>query len=217
MYSKTFLIGRLAADAELHNGSGGSVANARIITSDVWIDKQSGEKKEKTEGHRVVFFGNLADVMANYGKKGTLVFIEGTPQSSSYQKNGETRYSHEVRCKVMKLLSGAKENHTYDENTQGVSNAQGGGQAPQQQGGYQGGQAPQQQGGYQGGQAPQQQGGYQGGQAPQQQGGYQGGQAPQQQGGYQGGQAPQQQGGYQGGQAPRQQQGGFHQPGGFNN
>ncbi|HCM46446.1 MAG TPA: single-stranded DNA-binding protein [Colwellia sp.] len=196
--NKVIILGNLGKDPEVRfMPNGGAVANLALATSESWKDKQSGEQKEKTEWHRVVIFGKLAEIAGEYLKKGSKVYIEGSLQTKKWtNQQGQDQYSTDVVVQgyngVMQMLDGKS------------SQGQGGGfanQGQQQGGGFQQ-QAPQQQ---QGGFAPQQQASaQQGGFAPQQQASaQQGGFAPQQQApAQQGGFAPQQ-------QAPAQQQGGF--------
>ena len=202
--NKVIIVGNLGKDPEVRfmpNGS--AVANITVATSDSWKDKQTGEQKEKTEWHRVVMFGKLAEIAGEYLKKGSKVYLEGALQTRKWtNQQGQEQYTTEIVLQgyngVMQMLDGRGQG--------GQGNQQGGGFAPQggqQSGGFQQ-QAPQQSGGF----APQQQqGGFQQ-QAPQQSGGF----APQQQqGGFQKS-APQQQSGFQQ-QAP-QQSGGFAPQGG---
>ena len=97
--NKVILIGNLGKDPEIRTlGSGDRVANLRIATSETWRDKASGEKKEKTEWHRVVIFNkNLADVAEKYLKKGAKVYVEGQLQTRKWtDKDGAEKYSTEV-------------------------------------------------------------------------------------------------------------------------
>lgn len=97
--NKVMLIGNLGADPEIRRlPSGGSVANLRIATSETWRDKQSGERREKTEWHNVVIFNdNLVRVIEQYVKKGSKIYVEGQLQTRKYQdKSGQDRYSTEV-------------------------------------------------------------------------------------------------------------------------
>ena len=205
--NKVIIVGNLGKDPEVRfMPNGGAVANITVATSDTWKDKQTGEQKEKTEWHRVVMFGKLAEIAGEYLKKGSKVYLEGSLQTRKWTNpQGQDQYTTEIVLQgfngVMQMLDGK-------------SSGQGGFQG-QQQGGFssqgQQQQAPQQQGGFapQGQQAPQQSGFTP--QAKQQapQPAYN---KPAQQGGFapQGQQAPQQQGGY----APQgQPQGGFSQQG----
>lgn len=152
--NKVILVGNLGADPEVkYLPSGGAVANITIATSESWRDKATGEQREKTEWHRVVLFGKLAEVAGEYLRKGSQVYIEGQLQTRKWQdQSGQDRYTTEVVVQgfngVMQMLGSRQQ-----------GNAPSGGQ--QQQGGWGQPQQPQQQ-------APQQR------QQPQQQ------QAPQQ-------------------------------------
>jgi single-strand DNA-binding protein len=92
------LIGNLGKDPEVkYMPSGDAVANITVATSETWNDKNSGEKKEKTEWHRVVFFGKIAEVVAQYLKKGSKVFVQGKLQTRKWQNNdGQDMYTTEV-------------------------------------------------------------------------------------------------------------------------
>ena len=97
--NKVILVGNLGRDPEVRRmNSGESVVNLNIATSESWRDKQSGERKEKTEWHRVVIFNeNLAKIAEQYLKKGSKVYIEGALQTRKWQdKDGQDRYSTEV-------------------------------------------------------------------------------------------------------------------------
>ena len=96
--NKVILIGNLGKDPEIRTlGSGDRVANLRIATSETWRDKSSGERKEKTEWHRVVIFNeNLVKVAENYLKKGSKVYIEGQLATRKYEQNGVEKYSTEI-------------------------------------------------------------------------------------------------------------------------
>jgi single-strand DNA-binding protein len=97
--NKVILVGNLGADPEIRTlNSGDRVANLRIATSETWRDKQSGERKEKTEWHRVVIFNdNLVKVAENYLKKGAKVYIEGSLQTRKWaDQSGQEKFSTEV-------------------------------------------------------------------------------------------------------------------------
>lgn len=97
--NKVILIGNVGNDPEIRTfGNGGKVANLSIATSETWRDKQSGERKEKTEWHRVVIFGDgLVGVVERYVKKGSKLYIEGNLQTRKWQdNNGNDKYSTEV-------------------------------------------------------------------------------------------------------------------------
>jgi len=93
--NKVILIGNLGADPETRAmPSGSQVANLRIATSESWRDKTSGEQQERTEWHRVALFGRLAEIAAEYLRKGSQVYIEGSLRTRKWQdKQGNERYS----------------------------------------------------------------------------------------------------------------------------
>lgn len=96
--NKVILIGNLGQDPEVRAlANGNSVANVSIATTESWKDKNTEQTKEKTEWHRVVFFGKLADIVGQYLKKGSKVYIEGRLQTRKWQdKSGQDRYTTEV-------------------------------------------------------------------------------------------------------------------------
>lgn len=113
--NKVQLIGHLGADPDIRkNNSGDPIANMRIATTESWRDKQSGDRKEKTEWHNVVIFGGIAKVAEQYLKKGMKVYIEGQLQTRKWQdQNGNDRYSTEVVIQnfggQMLMLSGGND------------------------------------------------------------------------------------------------------------
>ena len=132
--NKVELIGNLGADPELRylqNGNG--VAQLSIATSETWKDKQTGEKKEKTEWHRVVIFGKLAEIAGEYLRKGSKVFIEGSLQTRKWQDQaGVERYTTEIVVGMngrMLMLSAANDNQAGGQRQGGQ---QGGWGQPQQ-------------------------------------------------------------------------------------
>lgn len=153
--NKVTILGNVGKDPETRfMPNGGAVTNLTMATSENWKDKQTGEAKEKTEWHRVVIFGKLAEIAGEYVKKGSKLYIEGALQTRKWtNKEGQDQYTTEIVLQgfggVMQMLDGI---------TQGAQQA-----APQAQGGYSQ-QTPQQQ-------APQQ-GGYQQPHNNQQQGGF---------------------------------------------
>ncbi|MFT5815391.1 MAG: single-strand DNA-binding protein [Psychroserpens sp.] len=204
--NKVIILGNLGKDPEVRfMPNGGGVANLTIATSESWKDKQTGEQKEKTEWHRVVMFGKLAEIAGEYLKKGSKVYIEGALQTRKWQnQQGQDQYTTEIVVQgfngTLQMLdsrggSGAGAGDFNQQNSQ----QSGGFQQQQQQ------QAPQQSGGFNQQAAPQQaynkpaqqSGGFQ--QQPTQQS------SSQQSGGFQQQSAPQQSGGFQ------QQQGGSQQ------
>ncbi|HZO20951.1 MAG TPA: single-stranded DNA-binding protein [Steroidobacteraceae bacterium] len=106
--NKVILVGNLGADPETRAmPSGMTVANLRIATSESWRDKQSGEQQERTEWHRVALFGRLGEVAAEYLKKGSQVYIEGSLRTRKWQdKQGNERFSTEIVASDMQMLGG---------------------------------------------------------------------------------------------------------------
>jgi len=104
--NKVILVGNLGRDPEMkYTASGAAIANITVATSDSWNDKQTGEKVEKTEWHRVVAFQRLAEIMGEYLKKGSQVYIEGRLQTRKWQdQNGQDRYTTEVVASDMQML-----------------------------------------------------------------------------------------------------------------
>jgi single-strand DNA-binding protein len=104
--NKVIIVGNLGADPETkYLPSGDAVTNIRVATTDTWKDKASGEKKEATEWHRIAFFGRLAEIAGEYLKKGSQVYVEGQLRTRKWQdKDGQDRYSTEIRADVMQML-----------------------------------------------------------------------------------------------------------------
>ncbi len=126
--NKVILVGNLGQDPEVkYMPSGGAVTNISIATTDSWKDKASGEKKENTEWHRVVFFNRLAEIVGEYLRKGSQVYIEGNLRTRKWQdQNGVDKYTTEIVAREMQML-GSKAGGSSD-----FSPAQQGGAAPQQ-------------------------------------------------------------------------------------
>ncbi len=103
--NKVILVGNLGRDPEMrYLPSGSAVANFSIATSEMWQDKESGEKREKTEWHRIVAFGRLGEICGEYLSKGRQVYIEGKLQTRSWEKDGVTRYTTEIIASAMQML-----------------------------------------------------------------------------------------------------------------
>ncbi len=104
--NKVILVGHLGKDPEVrYSPNGGAVANITIATSESWKDKNTGEKQERTEWHRIVFFGRLAEIAGEYLKKGLQVYIEGRLQTRKWQdKEGKDRYTTEIVANEMQML-----------------------------------------------------------------------------------------------------------------
>ena len=104
--NKVILIGNLGQDPEVkYMPSGGAVTNVTVATSESWKDKNTGEQKENTEWHRVVFFRRLAEIAGEYLKKGSKVYIEGKLQTRKWQdQSGNDRYTTEIIANEMQML-----------------------------------------------------------------------------------------------------------------
>jgi len=106
--NKVIIVGNLGADPETrYMPSGGAVTNLRVATSESWKDKQTGEQQERTEWHRVAMFGRLAEIAAEYLRKGSQVYLEGSLRTRKWQdKDGNDRYSTEIVANEMQMLGG---------------------------------------------------------------------------------------------------------------
>ena len=136
--NKVILVGNVGQDPETrYLPSGGAVTNLSVATSETWKDKNTGEQQERTEWHRVVFYQRLAEIVAEYVRKGSKLYVEGRLQTRSWEQDGVKRYSTEIIANEMQMLD-----------SRGGSGGSG-----DQGGGYQGG------GGYQSSQPAPQRGG----------------------------------------------------------
>ena len=106
--NKVILIGNLGQDPEVRfTPSGAAVANLNLATTDTWMDRQSGQRQERTEWHRVVMFNKTAEIAQQYLKKGSKVYIEGRLQTRKWQdQSGQDRYSTEIVANDMQMLDG---------------------------------------------------------------------------------------------------------------
>ena len=103
--NKVILVGNLGRDPETrYMPDGGAVTNVSIATTESWKDKGSGEKQEKTEWHRVAFFGKLAEIAGEYLKKGSQIYVEGRLQTREWEKDGVKRYTTEIIANSMQML-----------------------------------------------------------------------------------------------------------------
>lgn len=109
--NKACLIGHCGRDPEVrYMQNGNAVANLSLATSETWKDKASGDKKEATEWHRCVFFDRLAEVVNQYVKKGSLIYVEGKIKTRKWtDKDGTENYTTEIHCHEMKMLSGRQD------------------------------------------------------------------------------------------------------------
>lgn len=116
--NKVILVGNLGNDPEIrYTPSGSAVANISIATSESWRDKSSGEMQDRTEWHRVVFFNRLAEIVGEYLRKGSKVYVEGTLRTRKWQdKSGMDRYTTEIIAGEMHILDsrsgGGGNNHS---------------------------------------------------------------------------------------------------------
>lgn len=114
--NKVIIVGNLGKDPETRYApSGDAICNITVATTESWKDKASGEKREATEWHRVVFFGKLAEIAGQYLKKGSQVYLEGKLKTRKWQdKDGVERYTTEISADVMKMLGGKGEGQQTD-------------------------------------------------------------------------------------------------------
>lgn len=122
--NKVILIGNLGGDPDVrYTASGEAVANISIATTDSWKDKNSGKKREITEWHRVVFYRKLAEIVGQYLKKGSAVYVEGRIRTKKWQdKEGQERYTTQIEASDMRMLGIAK-NPDERQQAQNSSNA----------------------------------------------------------------------------------------------
>ena len=106
--NKVIIVGNLGRDPETrYNTEGGAITNVSIATTDNWKDKATGEKQERTEWHRVVFFSRLAEIAGEYLKKGSQVYIEGALRTRKWtDKEGQERFTTEIVADKMQMLGG---------------------------------------------------------------------------------------------------------------
>jgi single-strand DNA-binding protein len=112
--NKAIIVGHLGRDPETRTfGSGDQVTNITIATTDKWRDKATGENREATEWHRVVFNGRLAEIAAQYLRKGALAYIEGSIRTRKWtdQQTGQERYATEIRADTLQMLSSRDTHH----------------------------------------------------------------------------------------------------------
>jgi len=103
--NKVILVGNLGRDPETrYMPSGGAVTNVSIATSKGWKDRDSGEQKERTEWHRIVFFNRLAEIAGEYLKKGSKVYIEGELRTRDWEKDGQKHYTTEIVANELQML-----------------------------------------------------------------------------------------------------------------
>ena len=116
--NKVIIVGNLGADPDSRAmPSGNAVTNISVATSESWNDRETGEKQEKTEWHRVVFFNRLAEIAAQYLKKGSQVYVEGKLQTRKWEdKEGNERWTTEVVANQMQMLGDRMSNNMSNDN-----------------------------------------------------------------------------------------------------
>ncbi len=105
--NKVIIIGNLGADPEVRymQSGGGAMVTLSVATSDSWKDKETGQNQERTEWHRIVFFNRLAEIVGEYLRKGSKIFVEGSLRTRKWQdKNGQDRYTTEIVASNMQML-----------------------------------------------------------------------------------------------------------------
>jgi single-strand DNA-binding protein len=126
--NKVILVGNVGNDPEIKNmPNGNAVANISVATSETWKDKGNGEQQEKTEWHRVVFFNRLAEIVGQYIKKGSKVYLEGRLQTRMWEQDGVKRYTTEIVASEMQMLDNAGSSQSQANNQHSNHSAQ---QAP---------------------------------------------------------------------------------------
>lgn len=108
--NRVMIIGNLGKDPEVvYTQSGVAIAKITVATSETWNDKNTGEKKEKTEWHRVTFFNKQAETISKYMTKGSQIYVEGKLQTSQYEKDGVTRYSTDIIASNFQFIGSKQE------------------------------------------------------------------------------------------------------------
>lgn len=113
--NKVILVGNLGNDPEQRQTSSGAVTSISVATSESWTDKNTGQKQERVEWHRVTLFNKLAEIAAQYLRKGSKVYIEGQLRTNKYQaQDGSDRYSTEIVAREMQMLDSRGDNSVDD-------------------------------------------------------------------------------------------------------
>ena len=112
--NKAIIVGNLGNDPETrYTASGSAVTNITVATSESWKDKQTGQQQEKTEWHRVVFYGKLAEIAGQYLRKGSKIYIEGSLETNKWQDNqGQDRYTTQIKARDMQMLDSRGDNES---------------------------------------------------------------------------------------------------------
>jgi single-strand DNA-binding protein len=123
--NKVTLVGRLGQDPETKDVNGTTVANFSLATSETWKDKDSGDKKERTEWHRLAAWGRQAEIVGEYLTKGSLVYVEGQLQTRKWtDKDDNERYTTEIRVGMLKMLGGRDNGNGSSEQSSSESNSE---------------------------------------------------------------------------------------------
>lgn len=124
--NKVIILGKLGNDPDVKYGTNGNaITNISVATSETWKDKTSGEKQEKTEWHRIIFFGKLAEIAGQYLRKGSQVYVEGKLQTRKWQDNsGNDRYTTEIIGAEMQMLGSKSDSDTSGSSSQGQQSYQ---------------------------------------------------------------------------------------------
>ncbi|MCH2568165.1 MAG: single-stranded DNA-binding protein [Pseudomonadales bacterium] len=118
--NKVILIGNLGQDPETrYLPSGGAVTNVSLATTESWRDRESGEQRDRTEWHRVVFFRRLAEIAGEYLKKGSKVYIEGQLRTRQWEREGQKHYTTEIVANEMQMLDSRGEGGSSNYSSQG--------------------------------------------------------------------------------------------------
>lgn len=119
--NKVIIVGRLGNAPEMRTmPNGDAVANLSVATSESWTDKQTGEKREVTEWHRIIFFRRQAEICGQYLEKGSLVYIEGKLKTRKWQdQNGQDRYTTEIQGDVLQMLDSRQSGDNQDKPSTG--------------------------------------------------------------------------------------------------
>ena len=129
--NKAIIVGRLGNDPEIrYSQQGAAIVNLSIATSEEWFDKTSGEKRERTQWHRIVVFGKLGEICEKFLAKGRQVYIEGRIQTRDYDKDGQKHYITEIVATTVEFLGSRQEG--------GSGGSSGGGFSPSQSQGFSG-------------------------------------------------------------------------------
>jgi single-strand DNA-binding protein len=129
--NRAIIVGNVGKDPEVkYMPNGNAVANITVATSEEWKDKNTGEKQEKTEWHRVVFFNRLAEIVEQYVKKGSKLYIEGKLQTRSWEQDGVKRYTTEIVANEMQMLDSKPNQATNQQSSPNAQQGSQGGTAP---------------------------------------------------------------------------------------